>query len=897
MTSHAHATAPSHDQSTLPNPHFSSWLRSQTTLFISQIAAILGILLFIAEEIYYISHAREQGRILGPLTVKLLVDYAHILFIVIFILALIRVLHDNERGSYRVRLVYGRIFKHREQGEKRVNLALEESKETLGKFKRLFLWFWIGMLCLYITFACQHTYQAHLDRENQGEDKEVSLTFKGRGVEAEAEKLSVEMSFRIDDERPDAASVKPANTAGKKARQDIHTNLIYSSLAFFFNNFTLLLVFWCFLVMYIKPDEVKKEWMYRAGSGVVVGSLIILYFLFLILKWGEFTVNPVSANIYVSIFDALSGVINAVVLALLIARLDSRMIGLPAWLISILYSYAAVQPLFLVFELGESELLKTITTLVLIFVFISKIYFFLIIFYALQTGKMLNYLTCFPILRRRVDKTEKPAESEHKSKRIRKHQKRDPMPLLLRVSEVIGWLAIIYFFCSLIGPQVIPEAQNWGGGIWSGGLYVVSKVLRPPPLAAFIIEVAQLVFVGLMILALHRRPKNNVSDRAMAGETSQKIFRMPLEHQDLIQDGEAQLQKFKRYFRYFWYITFLLYIIFLIDPEIVYGWHEDKTFGHMLEILLFPALEFLFSSLNLMCAFWCFVALHSFSYARPSPVMRRNSERMRKYFKTRHEHFEARQKMLINYSTFSVLLLIAIYVLLLALLGGPTMSEENLRDYATIFDGVTGLLSAVVLALLIARMDSKLFRVPSRLIWMLFVYASIQSLFIAFAQNNPVLQMVKTSVLTSALGLKLCFFLIVVHTLRSGWMLNYLVNFPVLKERVDSIFENQFEIRLSRTEDEEFTFSILKKNRLRYTATETFKNRQKCDDTVNDLRKLMKKSEPYGNPRPSSGTYWVEVKSGDKILCESIPLRSAEEALDLIDESIRKVPYCKYNRL
>jgi len=261
------------------------------------------------------------------------------------------------------------------------------------------------------------------------------------------------------------------------------------------------------------------------------------------------------------------------------------------------------------------------------------------------------------------------------------------------------------------------------------------------------------------------------------------------------------------------------------------------------------------------------------------------------------KRFEAKLKLMINYSTFCILLLITAYLLLLGYLGGQKLSGADLRDYATVFDGVTGLLSAVVLALLIARMGSKLFNLPSRLIWMLFVYASIQSLFIAFAQNALVLQTVKASVLITALGLKTCFFLVVAHSLQSGRMLNYLVCFPLLKERVDSIFENQFEIRLARTEDDEFTFSILKKNRLYYSAAEMFPSRKKCDDAVEELRALMKKSEPYGNPKHSSGTYWVEVRSGDNLLCESIPLRSREEALDLIDESIDKVPYCKYNRL
>jgi uncharacterized membrane protein YcgQ (UPF0703/DUF1980 family) len=224
-----------------------------------------------------------------------------------------------------------------------------------------------------------------------------------------------------------------------------------------------------------------------------------------------------------------------------------------------------------------------------------------------------------------------------------------------------------------------------------------------------------------------------------------------------------------------------------------------------------------------------------------------------------------------------------------------------------VFDGVTGMLSAVVLALLIARMDSKLFNLPSSLIWMLFAYASIQTLFIAFVQIAPVLQMVKGSVLIAALGLKICLFLSVAHSMQSGSVLRYLVCLPFLKERVDSIFENQFEIKLARIEEKEFSFSILKKNRLHYSTTQTFKSRKECDDAIKVLQERMKEIESY-KESDTSGTYWVEVLSPEepprespeekqKLLCESIPLRSAEEAHDLIDESMSKVPYCKYNRL
>jgi hypothetical protein len=58
----------------------------------------------------------------------------------------------------------------------------------------------------------------------------------------------------------------------------------------------------------------------------------------------------------------------------------------------------------------------------------------------------------------------------------------------------------------------------------------------------------------------------------------------------------------------------------------------------------------------------------------------------------------------------------------------------------------------------------------------------------------------------------------------------------------------------------------------------------------------MEKQEAYGDAHEESGTFWVEVKTGSRLLLESIPLRSEKEARELIDESIEKIPHCKYNR-
>ena len=59
----------------------------------------------------------------------------------------------------------------------------------------------------------------------------------------------------------------------------------------------------------------------------------------------------------------------------------------------------------------------------------------------------------------------------------------------------------------------------------------------------------------------------------------------------------------------------------------------------------------------------------------------------------------------------------------------------------------------------------------------------------------------------------------------------------------------------------------------------------------------MSDRENYGF-REEAGTHWIVVTDEKKYhsLCESIPLRSKDEAEKLVKESVDKIPYCKYNR-
>jgi hypothetical protein len=202
----------SQDQPPLPNQYFSPWLRGQTALFISQISAILGFVLFLASLVYYVLHLGEPGKFLGPKTVKLIVDYAHVVFMAVFILVLIQVLDDNERGSYRVKLVHERVFgKHGGDYEG----DLDRSKVQLKMFKRRFLWFWVGMLFLYVFFTCQHSYELMTSKPAGQTIHRVELSFSNmnKSSDGKEEHLKADLSYEAKDTAETSNS-----TAGQKTQ-------------------------------------------------------------------------------------------------------------------------------------------------------------------------------------------------------------------------------------------------------------------------------------------------------------------------------------------------------------------------------------------------------------------------------------------------------------------------------------------------------------------------------------------------------------------------------------------------------------------------------------------------------------------------------------------------------
>jgi hypothetical protein len=284
----------------------------------------------------------------------------------------------------------------------------------------------------------------------------------------------------------------------------------------------------------------------------------------------------------------------------------------------------------------------------------------------------------------------------------------------------------------------------------------------------------------------------------------------------------------------------------------------------------YPFVNFLLNNLGFLFAFWCFLIF----YLPSGPPGRHN--------------------LLRNYSCLTFLLFTASFPLLFFL-----SKSEGARDYAIVFNAVSGTLNAVALALLIARLDSKLIGVPSLSISALYLYPAIQPFFALFnlePTEKPVFGLIELTALILAFIFKLYFFLLVVYLLQSGRIRNYLICFPYLNERVNSIFDNQFEIKIQRTGEHFFSFSILEKNKLVYFTDTMSASREDCDKRVGYIRDLMKNEGRY-SPTETCGTYWIRITNWNgSVLCQSVSLRSKDEADKLVKRSLEKVPYCKYDR-
>jgi len=397
------------------------------------------------------------------------------------------------------------------------------------------------------------------------------------------------------------------------------------------------------------------------------------------------------------------------------------------------------------------------------------------------------------------------------------------------------------------------------------------------------VDVAHVVLLFVFIVWLITVLDENDQGRYRVGLVYKQVFNESLsrhQRRALRRTARLQLRTFKKYFLWFWSVMWTLYAVFLFkhiyqDTPAVAQSSELLTRYELFWPSLYPFLTFALNNIGLWFIYLCFTILYLPSH---------DSKTRRK--QSRHVYF----------SGFVMLICTLAFPLFLTVKSTSGLTNSNLTNVFTLFDTVSGILNAVVLAMLIARLDSKLIGLPSRLICVLYCYSAVQPLFAVFEQPAAIFQTIQSFVLVSVFMLKVYFFLIIIFTLQTGRMLNYLFCFPYLDKRVDSIFENQFEIKSHREGEHSFRLAILKGKDPAYMSDSSSKTREECDKRVEGLREAMKNKSSYQS-KEQAGTHWIEVKiAPNDIVCHSIALRSQDEVRDLVEESIEKIPYCKYDR-
>lgn len=432
----------------------------------------------------------------------------------------------------------------------------------------------------------------------------------------------------------------------------------------------------------------------------------------------------------------------------------------------------------------------------------------------------------------------------------------------LGVFSFIAYLITLYYYFE-------GAAHN---GLWKFLSSINEKI-------QIFVDCAHIGFVLLFIVVLFRVVDQNREGSYRAGLLYERLFHEKLPDKRLrllVKTSRHQLRRFKKYFLYFWFAMLGLYISFLLKHTLALSdkWPDELGGGEAMRYLLFPFLTYALNNLSMLFAFFCFIIMYLPSYDR-----RANKK---------HD------LLVRNYSLLAILLTAA-FPLLLFTIYHSGFNGGSLERYVATFYGLSGILNSVVLALLIGRLDSKLIGLPSWLVCVLYFYSAAQPLFVVFDLSGDIFAAIQTIVLIVVFVFKIYFFLIIIYALQMGRLLNYLLCFPYLSIRVNSIFENQFEMKASQSGEHSFRILITKKNADVYVMDDSLKTCTACEKRAAKLRDVMGRRESY-HTKELGGTHWVEVHDADDdILCHSVPLKSEDEAWNLIEESVLKIPFCKYD--
>jgi len=291
-----------------------------------------------------------------------------------------------------------------------------------------------------------------------------------------------------------------------------------------------------------------------------------------------------------------------------------------------------------------------------------------------------------------------------------------------------------------------------------------------------IVEALQCLFILFVILVLNRKSFHDSTQSQRYKIYHSLFYRTELsdeENKAVLKMNELNIRIFARYWLFFWQWLFLLYVVLFsksVLPDVgkwVYPYNRFYyCFSNVLETFLNN-----FSMCNLLI---CFILIQS-----PLGSLKFNSS----FFSSQFDTFFAKKKTVYGLTiAFSV---IHVFVLVWAL--GNSVGHginESIININSGFKVISGIFNCCAVALLIARLDSKIANVPSALISVLVLYAALQPMYVFF--DDPKYKPIEIFVLSLTLCLKIYFYIIVAYIINTGRLSDLFMAFPLIKKLVET---------------------------------------------------------------------------------------------------------------
>jgi DNA-binding winged helix-turn-helix (wHTH) protein len=167
---------------------------------------------------------------------------------------------------------------------------------------------------------------------------------------------------------------------GDLSKQILRVTL--STATTLFNNWNTLMIFLCF---YVLNKQIKEE---EAATPELLDSLLTGPFLLLAMTAFEILLLlPIDKTAIPKAANMISGLAGGVTMALLVGRLQSKFMGPRLWLVIALYSYTAIQPLYIYLDQNRLG-----AVLLIDFALLLKCLLYIYVAWLLQSGRLLFYL-------------------------------------------------------------------------------------------------------------------------------------------------------------------------------------------------------------------------------------------------------------------------------------------------------------------------------------------------------------------------------------------------------------------------------------------------------------------------------------------------------------------------